>query len=206
MVEYYGFLPAALDLLLTYLVSDLYAVDALGTWQIAMYPEAKVALNPLQYITSIKYIPIYAPYAQGTAVNSLKIGPVTVGSQYVDCRKLSTTLGRSLLLTIKNLESYKHPEAATRGNWLNQAPWTTYELFFPPFGLIPLDSTIMGRSTKIDATIVMDCRTGDAVLRVYASIPKVGGGTAREDVEIAQVSGNVGVDVPISGMLTRQPG
>lgn len=199
-VSYYAMLGPTLEYLLSYLMSDAYAAAALGVWQIAMYPEAKIALNPYQYITSIKYIPFIGPYSTGTTVSSIKVGPVDVA---ITCKTFVTESARAILTVSRSMSTHRHPEAATRGNWLNQAPWTTYELFYPPFGLMPLDSTIMAKASTLYLFIVVDCRTGTAVLNGYAELPS---GNSTEQVQIIQAAGNVAIDLPISGLLTRQPG
>lgn len=199
-VNYYAMLGPTLEYLLGYLMSDAYAAAALGVWQIAMYPEAKIALNPYQYITSIKYIPFIGPYANGTTVSSVKVGPVDV---QISCRTYVTQSARAILTASRSMSGHRHPEASVRGNWLNQGPWTTYELYYPPFGLIALDPTVMAKASTLVILIVVDCRTGTAVLNAYAELPS---GQSTEQVQIAQASGNVGIDIPISGLLTRQPG
>lgn len=199
-VSYYAMLGPTLEYLLSYLMSDAYAAAALSVLQISMYPEAKIALSPLQYITSIKYIPFVGPYTAGTTVSSIKVGPVDVS---ITCRTFATESARAILTVSRSMATHRHPESATRGNWLNQAPWTTYELFYPPFGLIPLDSTIMAKASTLYLFIVVDCRTGTAILNGYAELPS---GNTTEQVQIIQAAGNVAIDIPISGMLTRQPG
>lgn len=196
-VKYYGMLRTTLEALLSYILSDAYATAAIGDLQLAMYPETKIALNPMQYITSITYIPFIGPYANGTNVTGIKIGSVTVN---LTAREFTTDSCRAILMIDRNLDTHNHPDALTRGLWLDMAPWTTFELFFPPFGLIPLDSAILGRATKLSLMIVVDCRTGAGTMSVYAVY------SASSEVMIAQVDGQIGIDIPVSGIATRPSG
>lgn len=199
-IKYYMLNSYWLEYLLSYIVSYAYAQEAIDDLQLLLYPETRIALNPLQYITSIIYIPMSGPYNAGTTVNSIKIGTVDV---QVTAKEYATESARTILAVQRSLTNNRHPLADTRGRYLNIAPWSTYELFYPPFGLIPLDSSVVGRAIELSLMIVVDCRTGDGVLNVYATVPR---GNVNVTTQIAQVSAKVGIEMPISGLLQRQSG
>jgi hypothetical protein len=60
----------------------------------------------------------------------------------------------------------KHPLAQSRGKFLNLAPYTTYNLYFYPFGCLEIDSTNLINADRLQLDIVVDLLTGSAVLNV----------------------------------------
>ena len=91
-----------------------------------------------------------------------------------------------------SLNSPRHPQAAQRGSYLNFAPYSRYNLFFPPFGLFSLDSAVMASSTGITGTWAVDLRTGEGFLKIYAI--QQGGAT----ILINNVSSQIGVNYQVS--------
>lgn len=63
----------------------------------------------------------------------------------------------------------KHPQASTRGQYLNNAPFTNYQLFMQPFGCISLDASLMIDDATIKAIWYVDYTTGEADLTVRAT-------------------------------------
>lgn len=83
----------------------------------------------------------------------------------------------------------KHPQAATRGAFLNLAPFTTYTLNIPMFGAINLDTTAVKNATKIYLNIAIDALSGQGKCRVH-------GGTTPL---LADLTAQIGVAVPLQG-------
>lgn len=90
-VEYYGFTPAQLSDFMAYLFSHDYYDTVLGEFGAIEYPEAKVAINPMQYITSAKFIPmgVSTPVFEGfqpwtlhaSTITGVNVGTVLLQSQ-----------------------------------------------------------------------------------------------------------------------------
>lgn len=85
----------------------------------------------------------------------------------------------------------KHPQAASRGTYLNLAPYSIYTLTIPLFGSINLDSTALINASKINAHIEIDATTGCAWLEVYTD--------SAPSTVLANINGQFGVVLPISG-------
>lgn len=203
-LKYYVFNAEGLYQLVYYLVSDAYAEKVLGALQLNLYPDAKIAVNPMQYITSVMYIPNMDYYNSGTTVSSINIGPVSVSVNY--CKEPTNQMVKKTYTEIISLVNYKHPEANTKGIYLNTDPWTSYELFYPPFGLIKLDSTYLGITNSLQLEIVLDGRTGEAILTVSALLKDTDNpDSVTNFVVLAKVNGFVGVQIPITALNTRQP-
>lgn len=84
----------------------------------------------------------------------------------------------------------KHPQAATRGIYLNYSPYTQYELVFPPFGVIPIDTTMVRDASYISVDLYVDALTGLGILR---------GSTAEfsDNNVLFEVSAQYGVQLPL---------
>jgi hypothetical protein len=150
---YYLFYKDALDVFFDWLFSDLYIDALIGTWS-TVFPQAKATANPIQFITSIMWIPFQT---SGTSVNTIRVGFVNVPcvADRVD--------GSGIRAGTDTFTINRHPQAA-RGNYLNNSPFTSYTLFYPPWGTIPLDPDIMANSETLYITWLVDLRTGQGTL------------------------------------------
>lgn len=63
----------------------------------------------------------------------------------------------------------KHPQASNRGKYLNNAPFSNYQLFMQPFGTISLDASVMIDDTTLKAIWYVDYTTGEADLTIRAT-------------------------------------
>ena len=59
-----------------------------------------------------------------------------------------------------------HPQKATRGNFLNHAPYTKLTLYIPPFGNIPIDTRYIEVGNYLYCPVYVDHITGEATIRV----------------------------------------
>jgi len=184
---YYAFTLAQLEVMLDYIMSDDYVSLLYGStaWQTA-FPEIKAMTNPLQYITSINWYPFEI---SGTLTSSLKVGWVTVNTVGGQFKEITNFLkSESTVIPVDN----KHPQAASRGNYLNNAPYSSYTLLFPGYGEIDLDAAVVSDSTSLLASVLVDVRTGQGTLYVY------------DDLYIlAQITSQIGVEYQI-GQITKQ--
>ena len=120
----------------------------------------KAVCNPLQYVVSCMWLPFSPSNGNGNCfvgwwdLSSAGLHPLTSGMDYT----------RSMSFTVP-----KHPKAATRGNYLNAAPFSKYLLFAGPFGAIPIDTAyLLGQST-LNAYLKVDCVTGSGKLIIEDS-------------------------------------
>ena len=120
----------------------------------------KCIFNPMQYIVSCMWLP-FTPAA-------------TNGSCYVGWWDLSgsglhpLTSGMKWSLSmVYNIP--KHPKATARGNYLNAAPYSMYNLFAGPFGVIPIDTKYLLGKTQLNTYVRVDCVTGSGKLIIEDS-------------------------------------
>ena len=147
----------------------------------------KTLFNPFEYIVSVMWFPLSVPH--GTSVASIPLGWWAVPAS-----------GAVLISDLVPLVSYNvtpdaHPQAATRGSFLNSGPFTSITLDFQPFGLIPLDASVVC-GHMLTLNLFVDYITGTACLHVVVNGPN------STTTIIYSAAAQVGVPIQISG---RQP-
>jgi hypothetical protein len=184
---YYIMTAAALDYLFNYMFSDVYAAALVGAEWLGLYPQLKAQTNPLQYITSIMWVPFTAT---GTEVTSIRVGWVNIPMSA--CWKVSGSglRGGTTTFTIR-----RHPQAA-RGEYLNNAPFSHYSLFFPPWGNIPLEADIIANCATLNALTYVDLRTGGGTLAIFGD----------ENHLMSIMHAQVGISYQVSQVLNRGAG
>lgn len=146
---------------------------------------SKALLNPYQYVVSCKWFPFKAP--TGGLTETVKFGwwemPLITGYM------VGRGYWESEPVYLRNIP--QHPQAASRGRYLNLAPYTKRTLYIYPWGAIPLDTTMVGYSDTLMAECAVDLITGEGILSLYAVKESV-------NVLLCTQSTNIGVDVAIS--------
>lgn len=177
--KYYAFARASWEAFLGGLFSDNYYIAVLSAFGAQEYPEAKVAVNPMQFITSVVFVPLgvgsgnYRIPSLAT-VDRIKVGTVTVGTTVpasFTAYEVDTSQPASpWTYTLSGVNDIPplgvHPQAATRGDWLNFAPYTEYELFYPPCGTVKLDPDVLSNVQQLKVTVRMDFKAACGMLEV----------------------------------------
>ena len=161
-------------------------VEDLGGVPQALY---MATINPQQYIVSCKFLPFDAESVGSGAAEDIYFGWYNSGIRAV----VFDPSFDELPYVDGTITLPKHPQAS-RGNYLNNAPFSEYVLSFMPFGDIVLPADLMVGITQIYYKCICDVITGMATLRVYA-------GTNDSGQLLATVAGKVGVDIAISSGL-----
>ena len=147
-----------------------------------------IAGGPEQLVSSAMWLP---PYAFTTAAaEEIKVGAWESG---VNGQLITDPIFD--LATI-SLSIPKHPQASTRGSFLNLAPYSTYTLRLPLFGMVNIDTTAIKNSTTLSINISVDAVSGQARCIVTCDIPS---GTSTPTPILADVSAQMGVPVPLRG-------
>lgn len=184
--NYFIFSLGQLAYFFTYLFSDDYADAVLGNW-LTLFPEMKATLNPLQYISSVKWFPFSAT---GTPYSTVRVGWVNV---VVDCLKVNSNSMQGGSITWDTI--IQHTQA-TRGTYLNDAPYSSYSILFPPWGLVQLDSNLVSNSTSIICSYEVCKRSGTGVLTV----------TNQQGHVFTRLSALVAVDIQIAQKMSQDAG
>lgn len=214
VVQYRAFNWTQLSTLFDYLMSDGYYVDVLGILG-SSDPSAKVAVNPLQYITSIRAYPISLTTDQQAVLES---------DYYVGLNQMDSTAGLGTFSCYKRIDGITgletsilqftetvqlsgltgHPQKS-RGRWINAAH-SRYYLSYPPFGVINLDPVLVSNAVSLKLVSTLDITTGEAVLRIYF----VQSGSDQPPVTVTGdpvvVKAQAGVEVQLSQVLQNNLG
>lgn len=207
---YGAFTPTQFEIFINALFSDDYYDAVLTSFGATEYPEAKVAVNPMQFITMCKFCPIglitsgYWGIRYTEEIFGISVGPVALDflTQPVSWYRITSTnvpgANSFSIYDIAITSDFLHPQADNRGNWLNYSPYTTYELFYPPFGLIQLDPVDVSAYAYLRIRLSLDVRTCTCTLEVQVY------DTAANIRTIAKMQAPFGVDVQLSNII--QPG
>ena len=155
-VTYYATDTAGLNSLLGYLFgNNIYQAGNITEIGEGLF---KSIFNPFQYIVSCMWFPAAAS-RYGSTSTTIKVGYWDTGV---------TAVSVSALLDNRYIDGTipDHPQAATRGDFLNFAPYTRITLFCPPFGEVPIDATFTRVGKYLHAKVMIDVITGQATLRV----------------------------------------
>lgn len=155
-INYYALSQAQLSSLLQYLFSsNIFNNSNITEMGEGLY---KSLFDPFQYIVSCMWFPQDIS-GFGTTTETIKVGYWDTGISGV---RVANIVKNMNIKTASPISA--HPLAATRGNYLNYAPYTTLTLYLPPFGEIPIDTTFNQYmpNTYVWVKVMIDAITGQA--------------------------------------------
>lgn len=147
-VTYYALSAGAMNTLCNYLLN----IANYSSIQDIEADLLKCIFNPLQYIVSCMWFPFNIAHTESSNID---VGWWTVtltGVSYITDPLYTRNL------TFSDIP--KHPQAATRGNYLNMPPFSRYWLIAGPWGIIPLDNSNLLNETGLSAALTVDLFTG----------------------------------------------
>lgn len=146
---------------------------------------ALMVFNPTQYIASCMWLPA-APTSE-TPASGFNVGwwGFTTGAKIVS--------SMSTLNYTASLACTAHPQAATRGTYLNGTPFTNRHLYLPRYGIYNLGDQIPANADTINVDLVVDPISGQGLYTIGYQL--VGGNT---NIVIDQIQCQIGVDMPLS--------
>lgn len=182
--RYYRFSDTGLDEFLRRLFSDDYADSVMPGWQDA-FPQFKAALNPLQYIGTVRKYFLDIPGAGVAGTIPVGWGEVPTGlAQYMPDNYIAQQ--------IFEISAPPHPNGGI--TFQKSAPYSEYTLFFPPFGELPLDAGVIGNNPNIRCVFRVDYISGIGYLLVFGGSPQILLGTAEA---------RIGIDMKISQTFSQ---
>lgn len=161
-VTYYSMTQTQFNGLKNYLLSDTSWLNVPNDFlNGGMDPELlKTLFNPFQYIASVKWIPVQPPTVGPAVTPHFGWWGAATG---VQAKIIDSDAVASTTFTI---DIPDHPQAASRGEYLNAAPYTKLTLYAGPFGEIPLDGTVFKRTNSVICDIAIDCVSGVGVMQI----------------------------------------
>lgn len=189
-IQYYALPQAALYDLCDKLLDD--SLLANFNVQDASLALQKAIVDPLSFIKSCIWCPISYTSITQTEDQTLSVWDWTL--QNVRNKRIVDDPPYRIL-TGYQIQIPKHPQAATRGNYLNVALYTEYSLDLPPFGYVQLDTTKLANNTHINFRYIYDLITGVCTVIVYAND---GGQHNVNDPVLTRLKTQVGVPIQLS--------
>lgn len=189
-VSYYQFTPEAFFTFCQWLSNESDASGLIATMSIDDISKAltRALVNPFEYIVSCQWFPF--EFNVGSTVASVKYSYW----EYTVPTSGSVRLWNGAVFSrIVSMSVPKHPNVANHP-WLKSSPYSTYELYFPPFGEITIDPAMLYKRSHLVIKMDIDIATGQAHAAIYAnSTGEVGGDL------IDLYDAKVGVEIPLSG-------
>ena len=172
-VTYYQMNDAALYNFIRYLMHDITQwcdIQAQGYDD----PGVQEALiNPIQYIVSCLGLPI-AMQSGWTTATRIDFGYYTWNMSGPASGAVTKIVPRAATISESdNITIHKHPQASTRGAYLNGAPYSDYMFHCGPFGDIPIDPAAIIDAEKLHYEILYDICQGGGRLQISPYAPSV---------------------------------
>lgn len=155
----------------------------------------KMLLNPMQYITSVIWIPTGYVTTGQTPIHTIPYGwwsLTLTGDVY---RITTGTMAKSVT---ESIPVAHHPQYDSNKHWLQLSPYTTAAMYFTPFGFIPIDTSKIYDATHVDLEVRVDIITGKGTL--ILSSHKTVGGTTTYGGTFYTTTAQVGVPMTIAQM------
>ena len=146
----------------------------------------KALLNPMQYVVSCNWFPLTLPGSAGLSAIPVGWWSIPVEGAKIPAVTTATAWGF--------LDIPKHPQAA-RGSYLNGAPYSKYQLFYPGIGSISIPTNQIAGASRLGTLLQIDIIANTASLRVLA-------GDTQTSRPITQVFGQIGIPIQLSQMST----
>lgn len=127
----------------------------------------KMLMNPIQYIISCMYFPLSLQIsgASWTTISTIPIGwwsiTLTGGSVFYKLTGTKLQHDQSLEFTIP-----KHPSASGAFEWLQNSPYSQYQLEFFPYGVFAVDAAKLYGFDKLRCEMKTDLITGCSTLNL----------------------------------------
>lgn len=155
-VTYYALTTAMITQFMTYIFgNNIFQSSGINEISEGLF---KGLFNPAQYIVSCIWFPVnYSTF--GSNLTTIKLGYWDTGVQGILTSTVAAT--RSISCTLPD-----HDQASTRGTFLNFSPYAYYTLYCPPFGAIPIDSSVRGYGKYLYCPVYIDFITGQATMRI----------------------------------------
>lgn len=187
-ISYYVMTAAEMANFKSYLMSETFlSANGLANLQEMNKELVKVAYNPFQYIVSCKFFPFAYPSSTGTAVTSINFGwwsiPMTARliSGYVIFSQQSD-----------NFTAGAHPQAS-RGRYLNHAPYTEIYVIHPMLGTVLLDSNKIEATNTVMITVTADAISGQGVIDIT---------NTTRGIRLFETCSNIAQDIPLAQINT----
>ena len=186
-VTYYAMNQTQLQSLLSFMFgNDIWNVSEITEISQGLF---KSMFNPIQYIVSCLWFPFPRETFSSTSA-TVYLGYYNTG---VTAYAMTSLAHKAYITgTIPN-----HPQAVSRGSYLNYAPYTDVTLYIPPYGSIPIDTAYLKKGHYLYCPYWVDHITGECTVRVSLCQS----GSLVETNVCAERASKIGVNIQLSQVL-----
>ncbi len=191
--------------LIDYLLSDGFLTyngytDPVGAVEQIGASVAKALINPLDYFTSCMWFPISVSDIGGSS-QAFSIGYFNADVNTLTARRLSAVVYQNVAI----VEIPAHPQASTRGGYLNFYPYTKLTLNLPPFGSIPISPSYRTQvdpegNSYLKVYIYVDMVTGKAQARITSQATS---SATDSGAVVAEATAQFGVQIPLAQVINK---
>lgn len=158
----------------------------------ASYALQAALIDPMQYIKSCTYIPFTTSELSSNLTTD---STVAVWSWEFPIANYKVNYASPYYSYSGTIDIPKHPQAGSRGQYVNQAPFTNLTLFAPPFGAFDLDTTSLVGATSLTLNVQIDLPTGLGILTV-----------SNGSITLQKIEAQIGVPVQLSQVINDYAG
>ena len=133
----------------------------------------KALINPIQYIKSCICMPFSVDSITGSLRGAIKFGYYSYSFNGTDGFNKMKIINDDTVVKLKEtayITLRQHPQAATRGSYLNCQPFTRYTLHYGPWGDVDLDPMILQGNNKLKLETLYDLVAGTGRLIVSGNV------------------------------------
>lgn len=187
--QYYLMPPAAFQELINWMntstTSQLFASDLANAMQVLVEDVAQSITRIQDYILNAVWLPMPA---SGSPLNQIYLGfyAHTMTNQVYQATRQELSLSWQFTVPA-------HPDAATRGAWLNSSAYTQHSLYLPGVGIVSVSSDDLGAGATLQVLGSISCVDGSISYSVSGYPAGQLHGT-----RLGVYYGSVGVRVPMS--------
>ena len=193
-ITYYLLTAAELANIKSYLMSNTFLSDNNLYTNPDLSPDLiKVLYNPFQYIVSCKYYPFPIPLGD-------PVGAINFGWWFLNfpaTRKVPEG-GYMVTAIAEEYTVPAHPQAASRGTYMNHAPYTELVMYHPLFGTVPLDMSKIDAGDVIRTVVNCETITGQGYITIY--VMKNPSSQSATQYVLYQALCSIAIDIPLAQM------
>ena len=157
---HYGLLRSAFTDLCGWLLSDVVTQNNGFNIEDCSLQLQRSLVEPLQFIKTCVLLPV--PIGDTSGTTGAKVTVYGWESEvYGKVLTENQAITKTFTFTIQ-----KHPDTASRGNYVNSSPFTAITLTIPPFGTFDIDTSVTCNASTLTATIRIDQITGKGTLTI----------------------------------------
>lgn len=177
--------PTELNTLLNKLLTPAEIINTDNAFNdIDASPALQLSLvDPIQYIKSCVMIPV--TLADITSMDA---------AAGIDVYSWNFSTGRKIHPASRIYKNYsftlkKHPDTASRGNYVNSAPYTNITLTIPPYGCIDVDTSVTCNASTLDVDVEIDPTNGKGIMVVKCN-----------NIVLNRLEAQIGIPVSLSSV------